>query len=67
MHVRAARQAQGAKAQKWAVRVSYLATFVCATAFFGIAWKVAELWWVQLIWVTTGGALCVPTPELAKR
>ena len=57
---------RGRRRRKWAVWVSYLATLVCATAFFGIAWKVAELWWVQLIWVTTGVALCVPPPELAK-
>ena len=57
----------GRRRRKWVVWVTYLATLVCATAFFGVAWKVAELWWVQLIWVTTGVALCVPPSDLAKR
>ncbi len=57
----------GRRRKKWVVWVTYLATLLCAAAFLGVAWMVAELWWVQLIWVATGVALCVPPPELAKR
>lgn len=53
--------------RKWSVWVTYLAMLVCATVFFGVAWKLAELWWVQMIWIATGIALCVPPPEIAKR
>lgn len=47
--------------------VTYLATLACAAAFFGVAWMAAEFWWVRMIWVVTGIALCVPPPELARR
>ena len=61
------RKRSGRRRKKWVVWVTYLATLACAIAFFGVAWMVAELWWVQMIWVTTGVALCVPPPELARR
>ena len=53
--------------KKWSAWVTYVAMLVCATVFFGVAWKVAESWWVQMIWVTIGIALCVPPAEIAKR
>ena len=58
---------RGRRRKKWFVWVTYLAMLVCATVFFGIAWKISELWWVQMIWVTTGIALCIPPPEIARR
>ena len=53
--------------KQWTVWVTYLAMLVCATVFFGVAWKIAELWWVRMIWIATGIALCVPPSQLAKR
>ena len=53
--------------KKWSAWVTYLAMIVCATVFFGVAWKIAELWWVRMIWIMTAIALCVPPPDLAKR
>ena len=53
--------------RKWTAWLKYLAMLVCAGAFFAVAWKFAELWWVQTIWAATGIALCVPPAELAKR
>ena len=53
--------------KKWFVWVTYLAMLLCATGFFGVAWNISELWWVQMIWVTTGIALCIPPPEIARR
>ena len=52
---------------KWSAWMTYLAMLVCASVFFGVAWKMAELWWVRMIWITTAIALCVPPPELARR
>ena len=62
-----AKQRGRRRKKKWLAWLTYLGTLVCAAAFFGVAWTVAELWWVQLIWVATGVALCVPPPDLAKR
>lgn len=61
------RKRRTARRMKWSAWVTYLAMLVCAAVFFGVAWKIAELWWVRMIWITTGIALCVPPPELAKR
>ena len=56
-----------ARRTKWSAWITYLAMLVCATVFFAVAWKIAELWWVRMIWVATGIALCTPPPELARR
>ncbi len=61
------RKRRKAGRRKWSAWVTYLAMLVCAAVFFGVAWKMAELWWVRMIWITAGIALCVPPPELAKR
>ena len=61
------RKPRARRRKKWSAWGTYLTMLLCATAFFGVAWKLAELWWVQLIWVSIGIALCVPPPEIAKR
>lgn len=61
------RKRRTARSRKWSAWVIYLTMLVCAAVFFGVAWKIAELWWVRMIWITTGIALCVSPPQLAKR